>query len=165
RPIHRVQRIPGQPFRAGLVWAGNPKQQRNGIRSCPFEELLPLFETAGMHWVCLQKEIPPSDRDAVAACEHLERVSLDDFAATAEWVIGLDLVISVDTSVAHLAGALNVPVWILLAKSADWRWLLDRDDSPWYPSARLFRQRQVGGWKEIVHRVCEELEKRVLSNE
>ena len=73
--------------------------------------------------------------------------------------------ISVDTSVAHLAGALNVPVWILLAKSADWRWLLDRDDSPWYPSARLFRQRQAGGWKEIVHRVSEELEKRVLSNE
>ncbi len=75
--------------------------------------------------------------------------------------------ISVDTSVAHLAGALNVPVWILLAKASDWRWLLDRDDSPWYPSARLFRQRQAGDWKEVVHRVSEELKKkgRVTSGE
>lgn len=164
-PIHPAQRTPGKALQVGLVWAGNPKQQRDRMRSCRFEELLPLFETAGIHWVCLQKEIPPSDRDALAACEHLERVSLDDFSATAEQVSGLDLVISVDTSVAHLAGALNVPVWILLAKSADWRWLLDRDDSPWYPSARLFRQRQAGGWKEVVQRVGEELRKRVMSYE
>jgi len=164
-PIHRLERTPRQPLRVGLVWAGNPKQQRDRMRSCQFERLLPLFETKGIHWVCLQKEIPPSDRDAVTACKHLEQVSLDDFAATAERVSLLDLVISVDTSVAHLAGALNVPIWILLAKASDWRWLLDRDDSPWYPSVRLFRQQQVGDWKGVVYRVREELRKRVTSDE
>ena len=80
------------------------------MRSCPFEELLPLFETEGIHWVCLQKEIPLSDRGPAEICKHLERVSLDDFTAKANQSSGLDLVISVDTSVAHLAGALNVPV-------------------------------------------------------
>ena len=135
------------------------------MRSCPFEELLPLFETEGIHWVCLEKEIPLSDRGPVETCSHLERLSLDDFAATADHVSSLDLVISVDTSVAHLAGALNVPVWILLARASDWRWLLDRDDSPWYPSATLFRQRQAGDWKAVVHRVREELRKRVARGE
>ena len=105
-----------------------------------------------------------SDRPA-EICKHLERVSLDDFTATANQSSGLDLVISVDTSVAHLAGALNVPVWILLGRASDWRWLLDRDDSPWYPSSRLFRQRQAGDWKAVVHRVRGELRKRVARGE
>ena len=109
RPRHLVQRTPGKPLRVGLVWAGNPKQQRDRMRSCPFEELLPLFETEGIHWVCLQREIPLSDRGPAEICKHLERLSLDDFTATANQISGLDLVISVDTSVAHLAGALNVP--------------------------------------------------------
>jgi len=165
RPRHPIQRTPRKPLRVGLVWAGNPKQQRDRMRSCRFEELLPLFETEGIHWVCLQKEIPLSDRGSVEICKHMERVSLGDFAATADQISDLDLVISVDTSVAHLAGALNVPVWILIAKAGDWRWLLDRDDSPWYPSARLFRQRQAGDWKEVAHRVSEELRKRVASGE
>jgi len=165
RPRHPVQRPPGKRLRVGLVWAGNPKQQRDRMRSCPFEELLPLFETEGIHWVCLQKEIPLSDRGPVEICKHLEGVSLEDFAATADQVSDLDLVVSVDTSVAHLAGAMNAPVWILLARASDWRWLLERDDSPWYPSARLFRQRQAGDWKEVVHRVSEELRKRVASDE
>ena len=165
RPPHPVQRTPGRRLRVGLVWAGNPKQQRDRMRSCRFEELLPLFETEGIHWVCLQKEIPLSDRGPVEICKYLERVSLDDFAATADQVSGLDLVISVDTSVAHLAGALNVPVWILLARASDWRWLLDRDDSPWYPSARLFRQREAGDWKEVANRVGEELRRAVASDE
>ena len=164
-PIHRVEKTLAYPLRVGLVWAGNPKQQRDRMRSCPFRELLPLFEIPGIHWVCVQKEIPSSDHEGVAACECLERVSLDDFATTAERVFGLDLVISVDTSVAHLAGALNVPVWILLAKANDWRWLLEREDSPWYPSARLFRQQQAGNWKEVIHRVSEELKEKVVSGE
>jgi ADP-heptose:LPS heptosyltransferase len=164
-PLKPVQRMPGKTLQVGLVWAGNPKQQRDRMRSCRFEELLPLFETEGIQWVSLQKEIPLSDRAQVEVCEHLKRVSLDDFAVTAEQVSALDLVISVDTSVAHLAGALNVPVWILLAKASDWRWLLDRDDSPWYPSARLFRQCEAGDWKEVVHRVSQELIKRVASSE
>jgi hypothetical protein len=85
-------------------------------------------------------------------CEHLVRVNLDNFSHTAEQVSSLDLLISVDTSVAHLAGALKVPVWILLTKASDWRWLLDREGSPWYPSARLFRQREAGDWKEVIRR-------------
>ena len=164
RSVHPLQRTRGKGLRVGLVWAGNPKQQRDRIRSCPFNALLPLFEIQGIHWVSLQKEIPSSDRDPVEVCEHLERVSLKDFVATAEQVSGLDLVISVDTSVAHLAGALSVPVWILLSRAGDWRWLMDRDDSPWYPSARLFRQRQAGDWKEVVQRVSEELKERVVSD-
>ena len=165
KTIGSVERKPGQPIQVGLVWAGNPKQQRDRMRSCQFEALLPLLEIPSIRWVCLQKDIPLSDRDAVAACERLVQVTYDDFASTAEVVSNLDLVISVDTSVAHLAGALNLPVWILLAKAGDWRWLLDRDDSPWYPSARLFRQRQAGDWKEVVHRVSEELKERVASSE
>ena len=93
------------------------------------------------------------------------RVNLDDFSYTAEQVSRLDLVISVDTSVAHLAGALSVPVWILLVKASDWRWLLGRDDSPWYPTARLFRQHQAGNWNEVVRRVSEDLKKKVSSDE
>ncbi|MBM3801935.1 MAG: glycosyltransferase family 9 protein [Acidimicrobiia bacterium] len=156
--LHTVERVPGKPLRVGLAWAGNPRQQRDRMRSCRFEELLPLFEVAGIHWVCLQKEIPAADLDTVVACDRVERVNLSDFAATAQRMPGLDLVISVDTSVAHLAGALGVPVWILLAKASDWRWLLERDDSPWYPSARLVRQRTTGDWKEVVRRVSAELE-------
>jgi hypothetical protein len=165
RPLHPVQRKPGKTLQVGLVWAGSPKHQRDRTRSCRFKELLPLFETEGIQWVSLQKEIPLSDRAPVDVSEHLKQVSLDDFAATAEQALNLDLVISVDTSVAHLAGALNVPVWILLARASDWRWLLDRDDSPWYPSARLFRQRQAGDWNEVIRQVREELKRKVVSGE
>jgi tetratricopeptide (TPR) repeat protein len=165
RPLHPVRREPGKLLQVGLVWAGSPKHQRDRMRSCRFEELLPLLETDGVQWVSLQKEIPLSDRGPVEACEHLKRVSLDDFAATADQVSALDLVISVDTSVAHLAGSLNVPVWILLARASDWRWLLDRDNSPWYPSARLFRQQQAGDWNEVIRQVREELKKKVVSGE
>lgn len=161
RPIRQVVKAPGLPLHIGLVWAGNPRQQRDRMRSCPFEELLPMLEIPRIHWTCLQKDVPERDHVAVDNCELLDRVSLSDFSVTAEQISALDLVISVDTSVAHLAGALNVPVWILLAKASDWRWLLDRDESPWYPSARLFRQRQAGDWRELVQRVSQELRKAV----
>jgi ADP-heptose:LPS heptosyltransferase len=81
----------------------------------------------------------------------------EDFADTAAIVANLGLVISIDTSVAHLAGALSKPVWILLSKSPDWRWMLDREDSPWYPTARLFRQSTLGNWQDVVARVEGEL--------
>jgi ADP-heptose:LPS heptosyltransferase len=82
---------------------------------------------------------------------------VEDMADTAAHISNLDLVITVDTSVAHLAGALGKPVWILLPANAEWRWFLDRDDSPWYPSARLFRQRERGEWAEVLDRVRKEL--------
>ena len=82
---------------------------------------------------------------------------LGDFSDTAALMSQLDLVISVDTSVAHLAGALGKPVWILVTHVPDWRWLLERDDSPWYPTARLFRQPRIGDWESVVGRVGREL--------
>ena len=83
---------------------------------------------------------------------------VDDFADTAALISHLDLVVSVDTAVAHLAGALGKPVWILLPYAADWRWMLERNDSPWYPSMRLFRQQQAGDWAGVVDAVCDALE-------
>jgi ADP-heptose:LPS heptosyltransferase len=85
-----------------------------------------------------------------------------DFADTAEIVESFDLVISIDTSVAHLAGAMGKPVWVLLSKSSDWRWFVDREDSPWYPTARLFRQSTLGNWQDVVTRVERELHELVL---
>jgi ADP-heptose:LPS heptosyltransferase len=107
----------------------------------------------------LQKEIPPMQRDWLAAHKLLTEHSaeLNDYADTAALISLLDLVVTIDTSVAHLAGALGVPVWIMLQHSADWRWLLDRDDSPWYPTARLFRQRRAGDWDGVVARVARAL--------
>jgi ADP-heptose:LPS heptosyltransferase len=82
---------------------------------------------------------------------------LTDFTETAALISNLDLVISVDTAVAHLAGALGKPVWLLLAFAPDWRWLLDRSDSPWYPTARLFRQQPIGDWTSVIQNICREL--------
>ena len=87
-------------------------------------------------------------------------VELDDFADTAALVANLDLVIAVDTSVAHLAGAMGKPVWVLLPYAPDWRWLLEREDSPWYPTMRLFRQKSRGDWGEVIDRVAQALEVR-----
>ena len=85
------------------------------------------------------------------------RNKISDFADTAGIIANLDLVITVDTAVAHLAGALGKPVWVLLAFAADWRWLLDRDDSPWYPTMRLFRQKKPGDWESVIANVAEAL--------
>jgi ADP-heptose:LPS heptosyltransferase len=97
------------------------------------------------------KQLPPGVRLVDLATE------LKDFSDTASIVANLDLVISVDSSVAHLAGAMGKPVWIMLNRGCDWRWFLDREDSPWYPTARLFRQTTPGGWQEVVDRIEHEL--------
>ena len=111
-----------------------------------------------MQWVSLQKDVRTIDTDLLAAtsithCGH----ELNDFADTAALVELMDLVIAVDTSVAHLAGAMGKTVWMLLAFNADWRWLLDREDSVWYPTARLFRQPAVDDWTSVIDRVRDEL--------
>ncbi|MDE2030231.1 MAG: tetratricopeptide repeat protein [Alphaproteobacteria bacterium] len=141
--------------RIGLSWAGRATHQNDRNRSLALAQLSPLFTRGDIEWVSLQRVVP--DRD----CEDLEKFSLadwgrasPDFAATAAMIETLDLVITVDTAVAHLAGALGKPVWILLPFHPDWRWLLEREDSPWYPTARLFRQRQRGDWSEVVARVA-----------
>jgi ADP-heptose:LPS heptosyltransferase len=122
------------------------------------EQLRPLIAT-GHEFISLQKEVPASDASTLRSMPALRDVSaeLTDFAATAALIDGLDRVICVDTAVAHLAGALGKPVWLLLAAVPDWRWLLDRDDSPWYPTVRLFRQCVRGVWDDVIGRVVAEL--------
>ena len=159
----RLSALPGPKI--GLVWAGNPRANDPGARlvdsrrSMALTRLAPLLRVPGFSFVSLQMgeaaaqiaELAPELRlfDAMD--------DITDFADTAALCANLDLVISVDTSVVHLAGALGRPVWILSRHDGCWRWLLDRDDSPWYPTARLFRQRVPGDWDEVVARVAQAL--------
>ena len=144
-------------FRVGLVWAGKPVP--DPFRSCTLEVLAPLASIPGVLWYSLQ--VGEYAAQALAAPADLELIDLtaaiEDFGDTAALVANLDLVISVDTSVAHLAGALGKPVWLMLPKAADWRWLKDREDSPWYPGMRLFRQEHQGEWSTVVERMVSEL--------
>ncbi|WP_242725733.1 tetratricopeptide repeat protein [Microcoleus vaginatus] len=150
--------LPDRNLKVGIVWAGNPKHRKNKQRSCSLSQFLPLLDVSGVSFYSLQKEVSEADR---ALLNQTSIVDLSphfgDFADTAAAIAKLDLVISVDTAVAHLAGALGKQVWILLAFSPDWRWLLEREDSPWYPSARLFRQHQRGDWENVFDRVAEAL--------
>jgi Flp pilus assembly protein TadD len=147
--------------RIGLAWSGNKQHGNDRNRSIALRRLAPLLD-CGATLVSLQKG--PRDDDRAWLAEHPEVLrysDFPDFADTAALISLLDLVISVDTSVAHLAGAMGKPVWILLpAVGLDWRWLLERDDSPWYPTARLFRQRAIGDWDSVINRVADELRKR-----
>ncbi|MEG4588135.1 tetratricopeptide repeat protein [Microcoleus sp. MOSTC5] len=150
--------LPDRNLKVGIVWAGNPKHRKNKQRSCSLSQFLPLLDVSGVSFYSLQKEVSEADR---ALLNQTPIVDLSphfgDLADTAAAIAKLDLVISVDTAVAHLAGALGKPVWILLAFSPDWRWLLQREDSPWYPTARLFRQHQRGDWEGVFARVGEAL--------
>ena len=142
----------------GLAWAGRPTHKNDVNRSVSLDVLKPLFELSGATWVSLQ--IDARHDDAISANLPLRdlRPQITDFADTASAIGALDLVISVDTAVAHLAGALGKDVWILLPFAPDWRWFLNREDSPWYPSARLFRQQSPGDWGEVIRRVAAALE-------
>ena len=144
--------------RVGVVWSGS-RSQRNDRRSMALAQMLPLVR-GGAEWVSLQKEVAPGDTALLASCADIRQMGgeLVDFADTAALVELMDLVVTVDTSVAHVAGAMGKPVWILLPLNAhDWRWMLDREDSMWYPTARLFRQTTDGDWASVVSRVNEEL--------
>jgi Flp pilus assembly protein TadD len=144
--------------RIGLAWSGS-QGLRNDKRSTTLRQVLPLLDP-GIEWVSLQKEVPATDAAMLAAHPGIRDVSanLADFADTAALVEVLDLVITVDTSVAHVPGALARPVWILLPHNPhDWRWLLEREDSVWYPTARLFRQPAPGDWESVVRRVRAEI--------
>ncbi|QVN22688.1 tetratricopeptide repeat protein [Burkholderia pyrrocinia] len=148
---------PGR-LRVGLAWSGNQRHANDENRSIPFAALVPLVAARDATFVSLQPQIRARDADAFAASGVLSFAdALTDFAETAALVDALDLVISVDTSVAHLAGALGRPVWVLLPRVPDWRWLLERDDCPWYPAATLFRQTRPGDWPAVVERVAEAL--------
>jgi hypothetical protein len=129
-------------------------------RSIPLPSLEPLLSVPGIAYHALHPEIPKSDQDWLAATGTLtfHGEQLLDFADTAALIAEMDLIVTIDTSVAHLAGALGRPVWVLLKSDADWRWLCDRADSPWYPTARLFRQQRPGDWAGVIERVRAELD-------
>jgi tetratricopeptide (TPR) repeat protein len=141
-------------FRVGLAWAGNPLHRNDRNRSIPLEVLGDLVQTPGVRFFSLQKggTLPGAESLGPA---------LSNFAETAAAAANLDLIVSVDTSVAHLAGALHRPAWVLLPFAPDWRWMLNRNDSPWYPGMRLFRQTRRKEWKPVLDQVRSELEKLV----
>jgi len=139
--------------RIGLAWAGNPGHKNDANRSLPAATLAPLLDLP-VAWYSLQPDAAP-----VAGIVPLGP-ELADFADSAAAMAGLDLIIAVDTAIAHLAGALGKPVWTLHPFAPDWRWLREREDSPWYPTMRLFRQRRPGDWPELIERVAAELRAR-----
>ena len=141
--------------RIGLAWSGLPAHDNDHNRSMRLSAFLPPLAGFNATYVSLQREV--RDVDAPMLQDRSDVLHFGDelktYADTAALIANLDLVISVDTSVAHLAGALAKPVWILLPFIPDWRWLLDREDSPWYPTARLFRQDETRGWDNVMARV------------
>ena len=148
-------RLPAARFRVGLVWHGNPGHSNDAARSLPtLETLAPLWDVPGVAFVSLDKGHGEAQAGAPPPGQALTALGGDmaDFSDTAAIVRHLDVLISVDTAAAHLAGALGVPCWVLLpAYRTDWRWLTERSDSPWYPGAmRLFRQQQDGDWQPVI---------------
>ena len=140
-------------LRVGIAWQGNPANKRDRARSARLEHFAPLAEKAGVRLVSLQKG--PGSEQLAKMPELAVNLGpeLVDLADTAAVIRCLDLIISVDTVVVHLAGALGAPVWVALPSVPDWRWLLNREDSPWYPSMRLFRQTVRGQWDDVFSRI------------
>ncbi|HSY02845.1 MAG TPA: tetratricopeptide repeat protein [Acidobacteriaceae bacterium] len=157
------QRWTGTGLRVGIAWAGNPQYRSDEQRSMPLLALLPLAGVPGITWFSLQMGTACGQMRTVGERFPLIDASSTsrDLAETAALVATLDLVITVDTSVAHLAGAMGVPLWVVLPHLADWRWMEERVDSPWYPGARLFRQSAPGDWTGAVERMRGELESRI----
>jgi tetratricopeptide (TPR) repeat protein len=156
----RLKRPPGTNIAAGIVWAGSAKYSSDRHRSLPVEEFLALAELPRVALHSLQVGPRSADLAAAGGDALVTDLSpqLTDFAITAAVLNEIDLVITVDTAVAHLAGAMGRPCWVLLPFSADWRWLRNREDSPWYPSLRLFRQTSPGDWPGVMQRVRNALE-------
>jgi tetratricopeptide (TPR) repeat protein len=145
--------------RVGFVWAGNPFHRNNRNRSLLLQQLMPVMEAARGHGVSLQKWSEKDVTGLAASGLYDADPYMNDFAATAGLIKELDLVVTVDTSVAHLAGALGKPVWVLVPFDPDWRWMLAREDSPWYPTLRLFRQTAPQNWDPVLTFMAGELEK------
>jgi hypothetical protein len=153
-------------IKVGIAWQGNPAFYSDRFRSIALAEFAPLAKVAGMRLIRLQKKVV--DEERLAENESVQMICWDDemdaigneFMDTAAIMASLDLVVTSDTSIAHLAGALGVPVWVALSVAPDWRWLLARDDSPWYPTMRLFRQTRLGEWSDVFERMASELASR-----
>lgn len=145
-------------LRVGLAWSGRPSHPNDKHRSLRLERLLPAVRGLDCQFVCLHNVIMDADLSVMEDLDIMDVSDfLEDFGDTAALIDTLDLVISVDTSVAHLAAAMGKPTWILLPKAADWRWMLERSDSPWYPSVKLFRQAFPGDWNPVIGELREAL--------
>lgn len=154
-----------EKYKIGLVWAGNPKHLDDQNRSCKLSAFARLMKMPGVIFYSLQKRDP--DAQTINRTESASLIDtgieLTDFADTAALISNMDLVISVDTAVAHLAGALGRRVWTLLPFAPDWRWMLDREDTPWYPTMRLFRQSRFGDWDGVLANVEQALKAYIRS--
>lgn len=158
----RLRAMPG--FKVGIVWQGNLAYAFDHLRSIPLVEFAPLAKVSGVQLLSLQKG--PGQEQLAACADRFTAIDLGStldsqggaFVETAAVMCNLDLVVTSDTAGAHLAGALGVPTWLALAHAPEWRWLVDRDDSPWYPTMRLFRQPQPGEWAAVFDRMAAELE-------
>jgi hypothetical protein len=153
----------------GIAWQGSLNYQYDRLRSFPLARLAPLAQVEGVRLFSLQKG-PGTEQLSRFASEfsitdlgsRLDQNS-SAFLDTAAVMKNLDLVVTSDTGIAHLAGALGVPVWVALGHVPEWRWLLNRHDSPWYPTMRLFRQTEPGNWDELFERLASELKKRLMT--
>lgn len=150
-------------LKVGFVFGGNPQFPNDRTRSTRLESWMPLFDLPGVQFFSLQKGDREPEMAAAPASVVRLNERLTDFRSTAVAMTKLDLVITTCTSVAHLAGALGRPFWVVLSRAADWRWLVGRDDSPWYPSARLFRQRELGDWDGVFRDVRAALQAEVAA--
>jgi hypothetical protein len=153
------QRLGQETFNIGIVWAGSSWHHNDQRRSCRLSRFLPLAQIPGVRLVSLQKDKAQKDLSCLPNGAALLNAGpeLHDFSDTADLVAALDLVITVDTATAHLAAVMEKPVWVLVPFPADWRWLLEGRESPWYPTLRLFRQQRGGGWEEVFRSVEAEL--------
>lgn len=157
---HRLSKQNSGELKVGLVWSSNPKNMGQQERSVPLSLLPPLVQLEGVQFFSLQKDASPAHfTDPLQGMRFVDMTAdIADFSDTAALLTQLDLVVSVDTAVAHLAGAMGVPVWVMLPFSADWRHHQDRDDNPWYPSMRLFRQTSAGDWGPVLQRLAREIQ-------
>ena len=144
----------------GIFWSSASTYNENHLRNIPLEIFSNLYKVHGIQWTCLQKEILGNDLEFIQANIPNMRLPFQDLADlsdTAALIANLDLVITVDTSIAHLSCALGMPTWILITNIPDWRWMRDRENSPWYPTAKLYRQKEQGNWVEVIERAKNDL--------
>ncbi len=159
------QEMRSSDLNVGLVWAGSPRNPLDRLRSIELRQLGPLLDVEGVRLFSLQRGAPAAQRSAPSFARRVRALEREtaDWVDTAAAIMALDLVIAVDTAPAHLAGALGKPVWILLSHVPDWRWMLETPRSPWYPTARLFRQPTPGDWDAVITLVAAELRSTVAA--
>ncbi len=151
-------KLPDGKFKVGVVWGGNPDHRNDARRSVPLAEFAKIFTVKNAQFFSLNRDMRPDDAGLLANLPVTSLAPcLNDFADSARFIAQLDLVICCDTAIAHLAGAMGKPVWVLLPFAPSWHWMLEREDSLWYPTMRLFRQKKRGDWMGVVERVISEL--------